>query len=100
MGLEEWDRIHTLLIVSFVRDDSPGEVEIGMAIRRVVIDVEEGFEEHFVPWGVDARTGMYIIPIVLYPPVEDEVEVEEDGEGKMVEVDWSVTSEVWDRETV
>lgn len=32
LELEEWDRVHTLPIVSYVRDDSPGEVEIGMAI--------------------------------------------------------------------
>ena len=61
LELEEWDRVHTLPIVSLVRDDSPGEVEIGMAIRRAMIDVEEGFEEHFEPWGRDHRTGMYII---------------------------------------
>ena len=66
--------------------------------------MEEGFEAHFVPWGVDAWIGMYIIPQALHFPVEVEVEVEEeveeDGEGEMVEADWSVTSEVWDRETV
>ena len=102
LELKEWDRVHTLPIVSFVHDDSPGEVEIGMVIWRVMIDVEEGFEEHFAPWGRDCRTGMYIIPIVLHSPIEVEVEVEEveeDGEGEMVEADWSVTSEVWDRET-
>ena len=32
LELEEWDRVHTLPIVSFVCDDSPGEVEIGIAI--------------------------------------------------------------------
>ena len=32
LELEEWDRIHTLPVVSFVHDDSPGEVEIGMVI--------------------------------------------------------------------
>ena len=30
LELEEWDRIHTLPLVSFVCDDSPEEVEIGM----------------------------------------------------------------------
>ena len=43
---------------------------------------------------------MYIIPIQSHSPVSEEEEVEEDGEGEMVEVDWSVTSVVWDRETV
>ena len=47
---------------------------------------------------------MFIIPQALHSPVEVEVEVEEeveeDGEGEMVEVDWSISSEVWDRETV
>ena len=62
--------------------------------------MDEGYLEESVPWGVDARTGMFIIPTVLHFPVEVEVEVEEDGEGEMVEADWSVTSEVWDRETV
>ena len=32
LELEEWDSIHTLPVVSFVRDDSPEEVEIGMVI--------------------------------------------------------------------
>ena len=64
------------------------------------MDVDVGYLEEFVPWEVNARTGMFIIPTALHFSVEVEVEVEEDGEGEMVEADWSVTSEVWDRETV
>ena len=78
LELEEWDRIHTLPLVSFVHDDSPEEAEIGMAIQRGVIDVEEGLEDVMVPWGVDARTGMLVIPLALHFPVE----MEEDGEGE------------------
>ena len=67
-----------------------------------MIDVEEGFEETMVPWGVNARTGMYITPTSLHFPVEVEVEeeVEEGGEGEVVEVDWSISLEVWDREMI
>lgn len=61
------------------------------------MDVDEGFEEHFEPWARN-RAGMFVIPILSQAQVlEGE---EEDGEGEMVEADWSVTSAVWDRETV
>ena len=96
--LEEWDRVHTLPIVSYVHDDSPGEVEIGMAIQRGV-DMDEGFEEYFEPWARN-QGGFSIIPIMSQSPVFEEEEEEEDGEGEMVEADWSVTLAVWDRETV
>ena len=96
--LEEWDRIHTLPLVSFVHDDRPEEVEIGVVIRTAVIDVEEGFEETMVSWGVNARTGRYVLPDVLHFPfeAEAEVEVEVEAEGE----DWSISSEVWDRQTI
>ena len=96
LELEAWDRIHTLPLVSFVCDDSPEDMAIGMVIQRAVIDVEEGFEETMVSWGANARTGLYVLPDALHFPLD----TEEDGEGEVGGEDWSISSEVWDRETI
>ena len=39
-----------------------------------------------------------LLIVLLQSPLSEEEE--EDGEGEMVEADWSVTLVVWDRETV
>lgn len=60
--LEEWDRVHTIPNLSYVRNDSEGEEDIVQAIW-VGVDLGE-FSEIMAPWCYPYLTN----PDITYPP--------------------------------
>lgn len=71
----------------------PEEVEIAMEIQRGVdLEGSEDVKEIMGSWGINARTGQYVLPDVLH---DCSVVIE------VAQEDWSEgISEMWDREII